>query len=192
MITTCPGCKEDCLSQHELDENLHSSRCGKCKGVWVSSAQYEQWLKHHGANLPEKAPDANLNLVSGEAQGAKFCPECKYILIKYKVGHDVGFSLNRCGHCGGIWFDKNEWEIMKSRNLNDDVHFVFSEAWQSAVREEEHKTAMDEILRQRIGDADLKEIQRVKTWLQSHPKSSELYAYLLSGKEASRRSSRMK
>jgi Zn-finger nucleic acid-binding protein len=192
MITNCPRCKEEKLSQHELEKNLNSSRCGKCSGVWISSAQYEQWLKLHGTNNPEKAADATVDLVSGEAHGAKFCPECKYILIKYKVGHDVGFSLNRCGHCGGIWFDKNEWEIMKSRNLNDDVHLVFSEAWQSAVREEEHKNAMDEILKEHIGDADLKEIQRIKIWLQSHPKSSELYAYLLSGREALSKSSRMK
>ncbi len=112
--------------------------------------------------------------------------------MKYKVGHGIGFSLNRCGHCGGVWFDKNEWEIMKSRNLNDDVHLVFSEAWQSAVRHEEHQNAMDEILRKQIGDEDLKEIQRVKTWLQGHPKSGELYAYLLSGREALSKSSRMK
>lgn len=192
MITTCPVCKEEGLSQHELEQNLHPSRCGKCNGVWVSSLQYEQWLKHHGANLPEKAPDAGVSLETSEAHGAKFCPECKYILLKYKVGHNVGFSLNRCGHCGGVWFDKNEWEIMKSRNLNDDVHYVFSEAWQSAVRAEEHKTAIDDILRKQIGDADLKEIQRIKSWLQSHPKSNELYAYLLSRREASSKSSRMK
>lgn len=192
MITTCPGCKEEGLSQHELEQDLHSSRCGKCNGVWVSSSQYQQWLKHHGENLPEKAPDAGVNLETNEAHGAKFCPECKYILLKYKVGHNVGFSLNRCGHCGGVWFDKNEWEIMKSRNLNDDVHLVFSEAWQSAVRAEEHNNAVDEILRKQIGDTDLKEIQRIKTWLQSHPKSAELYAYLLSGRETSSKSSRMK
>ena len=192
MITTCPGCKEEGLSQYELEENLHSSRCGKCSGVWVSSSQYEQWLKHHGANLPEKPADESVKLESTETHGAKFCPECKYILLKYKVGHNVGFSLNRCGHCGGVWFDKNEWEIMKSRSLNDDVHLVFSEAWQSAVRAEEHKNAVDEILRKQIGDEDLKEVQRIKTWLQSHPKSSELYAYLLSGREAFSKSSRMK
>ena len=192
MKTTCPGCKEEGLSQHELEANLHSSRCGKCSGVWVSSNQYQQWLKTHGANLPEKSPEAGINLVSGETHGAKFCPECKYILMKYKVGHDVHFSLNRCGHCGGVWFDKNEWEIMKSRNLNDDVHLVFSQPWQTSVREEEHKSAINEILRKQIGDEDLKEIERIKTWLQSHPKSAELYAYLLSGKEAGSSSSRMK
>ena len=74
--------------------------------------------------------------------------------------------------------DKNEWEIMKSRNLHDDVHLVFSQEWQSAIRAEEHKAAMDEILRSQLGDADLNEIRRIKTWLQAHPRSAELFAYL--------------
>jgi hypothetical protein len=85
-----------------------------------------------------------------------------------------------------MWFDQNEWEIMKSRNLHDDVHLVFSQPWQSAVRAEEHTAAMDDILRQQLGDADLKEIKRIKDWIQKHPKSAELYAYLLFGKNESR------
>jgi len=183
MITTCPVCKESTLSNHELEPNLNSSQCSKCKGVWISADHYDQWMKLHGENLPEKPPEEGLNLLSGETIGAKFCPECKYILMKYRVGHQVGFSLNRCGHCGGIWFDKNEWEIMKSRNLHDDVHLVFSEPWQSAIRAEEHEAAMDEIWRQQLGDTDLSEIRRIKTWLDKHPKSAELRAFLLDSKQ---------
>jgi Zn-finger nucleic acid-binding protein len=182
MITTCPVCKESTLSNHELEPNLYSSQCRKCNGYWISADQYDKWMKLHGENLPEKPPEEGLNLLSGETTGARFCPECKYILIKYRVGHQVGFSLNRCGHCGGIWFDQNEWEIMKSRNLHDDVHLVFSEPWQSAIREEEHKAAMDDIWREQLGETDLSEIRRIKTWLDKHPKSGELRAYLLDNK----------
>jgi Zn-finger nucleic acid-binding protein len=188
MTTTCPVCNENTLSFCQLEANLSSSQCSKCGGVWISASQYEQWLKLHGENLAEKSPEEGVNLVSEETPKAKFCPDCKYILIKYKVGHDVGFSLNRCDHCGGIWFDKNEWQIMKSRNLHDDVHRVFSQAWQSVVRAEEHKAAMNEILRNQLGEADLNEIRRIKTWLQTHPKSAELYAYLLSDKDNSNKS----
>lgn len=30
------------------------------------------------------------------------------ILIKYEVGRDLNFTLEQCGHCHGIWFDKNQ------------------------------------------------------------------------------------
>ena len=106
MITTCPVCKESSLTCRELEANLHSSQCSKCNGVWIGASQYEQWLLVHGENLPEKPPEEGISLVSGEMSGARFCPECKYILMKYAVGHQLGFSLNRCGHCGGIWLTK--------------------------------------------------------------------------------------
>ena len=188
MIAICPVCVENTLYFRELEANLHSSQCSKCNGVFISAYQYEEWLRLHGENLPEKPPDEGVKLVSGETPGAKFCPECKCMLMKYKVGHNLGFSLNRCGHCGGVWFDRNEWEILKSRNLHDDVHLMFSQAWQSAVRREESNAAMDEILRKQLGDADLAEIRRIKSWLQTHPRSAELYAYLVSDSDHANKS----
>jgi hypothetical protein len=43
---------------------------------------------------------------------------------------------------------------------------------------------MEEILSDQLGEADLKEIRRIKLWLQTHPKSAELYAYLISDRNA--------
>jgi Zn-finger nucleic acid-binding protein len=188
-MLNCPVCKETALADRELEPNLNCSSCSNCGGSWISSSQYDQWLTVHGEKLPEKAPEEGVKLVSGEKAGIKFCPECKTYLVKYKVGHGVEFSLNRCGRCGGVWFDKNEWEIMKSRNLHDEVHLVFSQAWQSSVREDEHKAAMDEILGSQLGEADFKEVQRIRNWLKEHPKSAELYAYLLADSDAGKKSS---
>ncbi len=188
MTTTCPVCRqENTLAEQELEPNLNASQCRKCGGMWITSRQYETWLSLHGENLPEKPAEEGVKIVSGEVRGAKFCPDCQFILVGYKVGHEVGFSLNRCGHCGGIWFDKNEWEILKSRNLHDDVHLIFSQAWQSSIRTEERKTVLDEILREQLGDTDFTEIQRIKRWLQNHPNSMQLYSYLLSGREDAKR-----
>lgn len=179
MISNCPICKENKFSLRELDSNLQANECGKCNGVFIGAMQYDQWLSRHGVNLPEKAPDKDVTLVTEESHSAKLCPECKYILIKYKVGHETGFAVNRCGHCGGMWLDKNEWESLKSRNLHDDINLMFSDTWQSKVRAEEHEKALDEIIRGQLGAADYEEIRRIKSWIQKHPKSNELYAYLL-------------
>ena len=147
--------------------------------MWITAQQYDDWLARHADNQPEKPADPNAQLLSGEKLGAKFCPVCQYLLVKYKVGHQTNFSLDRCGHCGGVWLDKNEWDILKSRNLHDDVHLMFSPAWQAAVRSEQHEAAMDEIWREHLSEADLSEIRRVKQWIDAHPKAAELRAFLL-------------
>jgi hypothetical protein len=78
-----------------------------------------------------------------------------------------------------MWLDKNEWESLKSRNLHDDINLMFSDNWQTKVRAEEHEKALDEIIRGQLGASDYEEIRRIKSWIHQHPKSNELYAYLL-------------
>jgi Zn-finger nucleic acid-binding protein len=95
------------------------------------------------------------------------------------VGHGVSFHLDRCGRCGGIWFDRNEWEILEANGLHDDVHLVFSEAWQAAVRQSDQQQVEEDRLRVLLGDESLARIQQIKQWLDGHPKKSQLYAYLL-------------
>ncbi len=180
MTTTCPACKKETLAYHQLEANLGASKCTKCAGIWINSTQYEHWLNalSQRPSTPASA-DGGVRLSSGERPKAKFCPQCKYILTKYKVGHGVDFSLNRCAHCGGMWFDQNEWEILASRNMHVNVHSIFSASWQQSVRSEEHQAAMTEIWRDLLGEADLAEIKRIKEWLQNHPQAPTLYAFLL-------------
>lgn len=195
----CPGCHESSLKECELEANLPSSICTKCGGTWLSAECYEKWLKtatHSMASalspsarslVPESStPD--ITLCATEKSGPKLCPDCNYILLGYRVGHGLDFSLNRCAHFGGIWFDQNEWATLKARNLHDNVHLVFSKSWQDAIREEEHQQAMNAIWLDHLGERDYNEIQRVKKWLRDHPKSGELYAFLLADRFDNRNS----
>jgi Zn-finger nucleic acid-binding protein len=113
-----------------------------------------------------------------ESQRIKTCPECNHFLIRYRVGHGLDFSIDRCGACGGLWFDQNEWEILKLRNLHDDVHLIFSAAWQlRAAREEEVQRRRDRLLKQ-LGAEDFSEVERMHNWLRTHPRRSTILAYL--------------
>ena len=135
-----------------------------------------------GGNFPEKPAGDVESLPSAEHGGAKFCPECRRYLGRYRVGHELGFSLDRCEHCGGVWFDGNEWESLKSRNLHDDVHFIFSQAWQAGVqrdlREQERRKIWIEVL----GEKDYEEIAKIKNWIERHPLKPELYSFLMERK----------
>lgn len=175
----CPSCKTADMESHDLEEGLISKHCLACDGHWLPSFQYWLWLQQHGDNLPERPAAEGAALTVTESEQAKTCPECGHILTHHRVGHGLDFSLDRCGHCGGVWFDKNEWEILKSRNLHDDVHFVFSQVWQSEVAKQERAKMREQRLLAHFGTQDLAEIRRIKAWLDGHPRKNELYAFLL-------------
>jgi Zn-finger nucleic acid-binding protein len=109
---------------------------------------------------------------------AGLCPWCGYLLIKYRVGHDINFTLDQCGNCNSFWFDKHEWEVLKSRNLHNQVHKVFTPAWQKQIRQEQSKHTWQEIYKEKFGAEDYAEIQRVRAWIYQHPERHRLLAYL--------------
>lgn len=183
MASKCPVCREATLASKDLEADLSATQCTKCGGIYIGAPDYHEWIRRSESNLPEKPEDESVDLVSGETTGPRFCSQCKFVLTKYKVGRGTKFAINKCGHCGGMWLDKNEWEILKSRNLHDDLHLVFSDSWQSAIRTEEHNKAMTEIFREHLGE-DLEEISRIKSWLNGHSKKDALLAYLMYDPEA--------
>jgi Zn-finger nucleic acid-binding protein len=174
----CPVCKNVSLKNLEIEENLRGAECESCGGRWVRSAQYSKWLQSHGENLPELTKEQTADLEVHESIQAKICPDCGHFLTRRKVGHGLNFRLDRCGACGGIWFDKNEWEILKSRNLHDDVHFIFSAAWQERLHEEETRENLEQEYLELFGEKDFTEIKNFKKWLDSHPQKSAILGLL--------------
>lgn len=180
----CPVCKTADLASSSLDNSLTSRHCDNCGGNWIQSFEYWKWREQNKDNLPENILDphdlpANAPDPKTGALRAKFCPECSGILIRYKVGHGTSFAIDQCGHCGGVWFDKDEWESLKVRNLHDDVYTIFTAPWQSKVRTQESIRAQEEIYRKKFGEEGFDEIKRMKEWIEEHPRKQEIIAYLM-------------
>lgn len=171
----CPLCDRASLSRKELEEYLAVKECNKCGGYWISADVYWKWLKKHGRTFPEKPFSEVINTLE-DSQKAKICPDCGHILIKYRVGHGISFYLDHCNNCNGVWFDKNEWETLKSRNLHDDIHSIFTTPWQEKVRKEESSKRLEKIYAEKFGD-DYAEIKKIKKWLDEHPRKSTILAY---------------
>lgn len=178
----CPVCKTEELDFSPLESNLTSRHCDKCGGNWIPSFEYWKWRERHKEGLPETPAGHTTppNPVTS-ALIAKLCPECNKILIKYRVGHGANFSLDQCGNCGGVWFDKDEWEALKARDLHEDVYLIFTAPWQDQVRGQESRRAQEELYRKKFGDEGFNEIQRMKAWIDAHPRKQEILAYLMSG-----------
>lgn len=172
----CPVCKKPSLTAAQPETGLFAHKCSECSGYWITPLEFERWLATAPASETSAAP---IELSSKEKSGAKFCPNSGHLLVKYRVSADLDFALNRCGACGGVWFDGNEWEILKAHNLHSGVTRVFTEQWQTQVRRDETEKAMDSIWEQHIGAADMEEARRIKNWLENHEKRNELYAFIL-------------
>lgn len=175
----CPICKTVTLSRSESPEQLKFFECKTCKGRWLQSYQYWKWKDKQGRDLPEKSVADPVNLAVNDSENAKLCPECGHILIRFPVGHGIEFTLDHCGNCGGIWFDKNEWEVLKNRNLHYEVHKIFSAVWQTGVRAKAHEKYIQNFYLNKFGKEDYKKIEEMKNWMESHPLKHELYAYIL-------------
>ena len=131
----CPTCTPArALAAVELEAPwLIAHECDGCGGHWISATAYREFWTHHPKNLPERPAAA------GESRAAdgpylRRCPECDYILGRFRVGRGIPFTLDQCRNCGGAWFDAGEWQALRDRNLHDDLHFILSDDWQDEVR----------------------------------------------------------
>ena len=171
----CPVCKTEILAARQIEDGLPAFHCAKCSGQWVAADAYLAWVTVR-ENLPEQ-PYQGRELTINDDQRARLCPHCRAIMLRYQVGHGTSVILDQCGSCNGIWFDQDEWEALKGRNLHDDIHHIFTAPWQDSVRREEASAHLDKIYRQRFGE-DYDEALRIRDWLNNHSQRSHLLAFL--------------
>ena len=174
----CPNCGGNDLIQQEPAPSLVTLRCNGCQGHWIQASRYWAWIEKNGQNFPlREANDDAFRLV--ESSKARICPECGCIMCRHEVGHGVPFAIDRCSACGGFWLDRGEFEALQRRNLHDDIHFVFSQAWQQTVLRQKENEQYEQRIQGLLGRDDYEEARRVKAWLAKHPKRAALAAYLM-------------
>jgi Zn-finger nucleic acid-binding protein len=174
----CPVCKTTVLATQPLDENLLTLRCPKCEGHWVKSFQYWKWRESQPGTVAVDACDSGVETTDTDSKAGKLCPECGRFLMHRPVGHGVEFNLDRCGHCGGMWFDKLEWDAMQRNSLNRDAHYIFTDSWQSGLKGTKRLEAERARLTKLLGERDYSELMRVARWVRSHEQSTTLLAIL--------------
>jgi Zn-finger nucleic acid-binding protein len=171
----CPVCKDVSLNTITLESDLPAVACDECGGNWISASKYWAWLENHGPALAEKQPEGE-PIAATDVQHAKICPECRRLMLRYQIGHGLDFALDQCGSCNGVWFDKNEWEALKQRNLHDEVHLIFTAPWQTQVRKDERRRHLETIYARQF-QGDYAEIKRIKEWVDAHPEKSRILAF---------------
>jgi Zn-finger nucleic acid-binding protein len=173
----CPVCKQEIMELEEIDVGLDAEVCKKCHGKWISFSHYESWIERRGSSHPEIHVDDD-DMKIPEFELARLCPKCSRILVKYKVGRNTAFQIDRCSNCAGVWLDADEWEALKNRNLHDDLQRIFTDHWQEGVSREETRKTLRGIYRSKFGESDYTKITEFKSWLDDQEKRSEILSYL--------------
>lgn len=175
----CPACKTATLQDEQLDDGPRADGCNACGGRWISSTRYVAWVESRrkpGAPPHPLAPEAAHAV---DSSAALLCPECGHLMIKFHVGGEHDFALDRCNHCNGEWLDRGEWEALRSRGLHEQIARVCSPAWQHALTREAMRRALATRLRAVLGPADFDRIEEMRRWIQAHPHRALLMAHLI-------------
>ncbi len=161
-----------------IEPGFGAMRCAGSGGLWIRPAQYWTWREGAEAYLTEHLPSLGADEPGCDSGAGKRCPEDGYFLIRHRVGHGLDFHVDRCGHCGGIWLDRGEWDALKRESLHNDLHLIFTSAWQAQVRWQLLREAQEQRLTARLGPADHEELNRITKWVMNHPQRHMILAHL--------------
>jgi Zn-finger nucleic acid-binding protein len=172
----CPVCQAK-LNRILLEQNLPAFSCTSCEGIWISSNEYLSWLAPQGptTEINDISEDNPLPVVDNRQ--ALLCPDCGRFLRRFKIWPDIEFQLDRCGGCNGIWFDRNEWQTLKIKNMHHNISLFFTDEWQEKLRNEEMKRRFVKMYQEKFGP-DYQKIKEIRAWLSEHPQGGQLLAYL--------------
>jgi len=159
-----------------LEEGLLAYECPESEGIFLPVASYVRWLAKQGDRLPHLVCSES-ELPLGDSTGVKICPESGQIMLRYKVGHDFSFYLDR-SPTGSVWFDKGEWEAIRSRQFHDELHLIFTAPWQDSVQLEEQQRMEASVLKERLGDELVAKLTELKGVLDDHEYKSMALSYL--------------
>jgi Zn-finger nucleic acid-binding protein len=171
----CPVCRKHTMSATEVAPKLTGSTCSACAGTWIPRSHYDAWRATQPGDTPASATPVQIAVT--DVHASKLCPQCGHLLLPYRVGHGLTFSIDHCGACGGVWLDRNEWDAIRAKNLHDNLHEIVSAQWQSDVRRAEVRDAIEQFYVRQLGGAYAK-AREVREWLRSQTEKGVILAYL--------------
>lgn len=187
-VLTCPKCREETLERRErmvyrragaeagTPPPLVPAICTRCHGLWLTRDDIAR-LQGGSASLKLEVPEAPPPDPEADRRGG-LCPDCGRILVRAYLGEepveeggadDGGFYLDRCAHCGGIWFDAGEWQALAADPSIDDLSRLWDPEWRRSRIEERNRLANRTRLEERLGPELLEAVEGLIARLRDEP-----------------------
>jgi len=106
------------------------------------------------------------------------CPYSHGILTRAAAPFDVGFHLEQCPTCQGVWFDQGEFEVVYSFKMLRLLSSLWDPVHQAQHDQSEDQSDALEQVRERLGDELFNRITQLADDLRNHPFSADAMAYL--------------
>ena len=175
----CPKCKNVKL-RRKLKQSSFSSRrapspltCAKCGGLWIETEEFsilsDSYIEdgNIGSN-PDPSADGRTGL----------CPAGHGLLIRAKIDLDPPFHLEKCSVCGGIWFDKWEWNRIIEAHLIENLNDFWTFAWRIKHRRKKDREYYLNLNKELLGEELFESIIQMAQTLRDHPEKLKAMALL--------------
>ena len=162
----------------ELEPGLSVYECPASGGVWIPLQSFLDWRERRGEQAVSLPKGYAPVFADDSGNPALICPESGRLLIRYRVGHGLGFHVDRSPATGGVWLDRGEWDALKSHGLHRELHLVFTASYQRRIRSASYNDRLEQTFAARIGAPDLERVLQFKDWLLAHPRRRDIWCYL--------------
>ncbi|MEO7035826.1 MAG: zf-TFIIB domain-containing protein [Polyangiaceae bacterium] len=149
-------------------------RCPGCAGFWVAP---EVVASAAGVEVLGKL-DAPPTRAPSEDKRTGQCPDGHGLLRRARVTWHEPYFLERCGRCGGVWFDAGEWQRTAADDLLTNLSEVWSPAWRKQLSDQQSHAALEVDLRGKLGTELFGLLHTLAARLEAHPQRTVALAYL--------------
>jgi Zn-finger nucleic acid-binding protein len=164
----CPKCKTIELrgGGPYASPGNRAGSCPTCGGIWIQSNNFSAIADHFGES-PKDSPESEENNDPDSRTG--LCPDGHGIMIRAKVPLEPPFYLEKCGACGGIWFDRGELSRVLESDLISNLSVIWTMAWQRRQHQQEGLEQYRRIQKEKLGEEIYEQIVRLAEILKDHP-----------------------
>lgn len=175
----CTRCKKGELVPSYIEGQFRAHTCSNCSGNWILIEDYVTWKEHNPQFTFDKNTICDADEAIEESKSAVICPVTGGIMRKMRLSNTTDQRIDYSTRVGGVWLDKGEWELLKSKGLAGSLNAVLTSYWQKNIRINSTKDNFTEIYKDKFGEADYNNIKTLREWLNSQPNKADLRAYLL-------------
>jgi Zn-finger nucleic acid-binding protein len=100
---------------------------------------------------------------------------------RLRVSLDLPFTLDRCGMCNGLWFERGELDALETAGMLPRLYHHLNDTSQHRLVAEARRRELERQCREAVGEESFERARAFREWLHAHPEKMRLWAFLSDG-----------